>query len=309
MKCAVLGAGGFIGINLCQALLGRVDQLRAFNRTDRSIKELAGLEWVLGDFDNPESVKEAVNGCDTVIHLINTIPVHTKSGPIIDVQKNVVSTLQLLDTCCEQGIKKIIFISSGGSVYGISDILPTPEYAATEPITAYGVSKLTIEKYLAHYRHTKGLEYRILRVANPYGPYQTISHNHGVIAVFIQRALMGLPIEIWGDGSTIRDYIYIHDVVQAIIKVMDYEGPEHIFNIGSGKGLSLEQVVKAIEQKLKCLIEVKYTSQGSKHIPVSILDIRKAGKYLEWKPQYSFDEGLSNTIDWLQERSENIPVI
>lgn len=300
MKCVVLGGGGFIGVNLCLALQGKIDHLRVFSRSTPTLPQLSSLEWVCGDFEDISSVSRAIEGFDTVVHLVNTVPVHVKSKPIVDIQTNVVSTLKMLDVCCDLGIKRVIFISSGGSIYGVSDIVPIPEASKTEPLTAYGVSKLTIEKYLAHYRHTRGLDYRILRVANPYGPHQTISHNYGVIAVFLEKALAGLPIEIWGDGSTIRDYVYIDDVVQSIIKAMSYEGPEHIFNIGSGRGLSLNEVVKAIENQLKRPIEVKYTSNSFGNVPVNILDISRAAKFLKWYPEFNFDVGLKKTVEWIK---------
>ena len=128
------------------------------------------------------------------------------------------SSLALFDICRNSGVKRIVFVSSGGTIYGPSAQIPISETAPTDPITAYGVGKLAIEKYLALYEHLFGLDYRILRVANPFGPFQIPLKNQGVIAALISRALKNEPIEIWGDGSVVRDYIYVDDVVAALEK-------------------------------------------------------------------------------------------
>lgn len=300
LRCAVLGAGGFIGTNLCRALAGRVESIRAFGRSQSFPKELRGCEWRTGNFADPTDLVTAISGCDVVFHLVNaTTPASANVNKIADINANVVSTLHLLEACRETGVKRVVFVSSGGTIYGIPEQVPTPEIAPTNPITAYGISKLAIEKYLGLYEHLYGLEYRVLRVANPFGPFQIALKNQGVIAAFVRRALSGQHIEMWGDGCVIRDYIYIDDVVKALILAATHQGLNRVFNIGSGEGRSLNDIVADIAKLLKVDVLIEHRPARSVDVPVSILDTTLACKDLIWQPSTPFEDGLRDTIAWM----------
>lgn len=300
LRCAVLGAGGFIGTNLCRALVGQVDFLRAFGRRQSFPAALNCCDWMLGDFADPTTLPAAIDGCDVVFHLVNaTTPASANIDKVADLNANVASTLHLLDACRETGVRRVVFVSSGGTIYGIPDQVPTPETAPTNPITAYGISKLAIEKYLSLYEYLYGLEYRVLRVANPFGPYQTALKNQGVIAAFIRRALAGKPIEMWGDGSVTRDYVYIDDVVDAMLLAAIHEGTGRIFNIGSGEGRSLNDIVGVIAELLGTVVSVDRRPSRPVDVPVSILDTAFTARDLNWRPRTAFDEGLRSTIAWM----------
>ncbi|WP_284078210.1 NAD-dependent epimerase/dehydratase family protein [Herbaspirillum aquaticum] len=300
-RCAVLGAGGFIGTNLCRALVGRVDSLRAFGRRQSFPEALRGCDWMPGDFADPTCMAAAVAGCDVVFHLVNaTTPASANVDKVADLNANVASTLHLLDACRETGVKRVVFVSSGGTIYGIPEQVPTPETSPTNPITAYGIGKLAIEKYLGLYEYLYGLEYRVLRVANPFGPFQTALKNQGVIAAFVRRALAGKPIEIWGDGSVTRDYVYIDDVVEALMLAATHDGSGRIFNIGSGEGRSLNDIVASISKLLEVEIPVDHRPSRPVDVPVSILDTTFASRDLDWRPRTVFEEGLSTTISWME---------
>ena len=301
MRCAVLGAGGFIGTNLCRALVGRVHSLRAFGRRQSFPEALRGCDWMPGDFADPTCTAAAVAGCDVVFHLVNaTTPASANVDKVADLNANVVSTLHLLDACRSSGVRRVVFVSSGGTIYGVPEQVPTPETSPTNPITAYGISKLTIEKYLALYEYLYGLEYRVLRVGNPFGPFQTALKNQGVIAAFVRRALSGKPIEIWGDGSVTRDYVYIDDVIEALILAATHDGSGRIFNIGSGEGRSLNDIAASISKLLEAVIPVDHRPGRPVDVPVSILDTTLATTYLDWRPRTVFEEGLSTTISWMK---------
>lgn len=301
LRCAVLGAGGFIGTNLCRSLLGQVHSLRAFGRRQAFPEALRGCDWIPGDFTDPTSLHAALDGCDVVFHLVNaTTPASANVDKIADLNANVTSTLQLLDACRATGVRRVVFVSSGGTIYGIPDQVPTPETAPTNPITAYGISKLAIEKYLALYEYLYGLEYRVLRVANPFGPYQTALKNQGVIAAFLSRALAQKPIELWGDGSVTRDYLYIADLVEALQLAATHQGPDRIFNIGGGAGRSLNDIVAAINGLLGVEMPVERRPGRAVDVPVSILDTTLAARELDWRPRTQFEHGLRATIAWMQ---------
>lgn len=301
MRCAVLGAGGFIGTNLCRALSGQVDYLRAFGRRQSFPEGLCGVEWMQGDFAGLTSLAAAITGCDVVFHLVNaTTPASANVDKVADLNANVASTLRLLDACRETGVRRVVFVSSGGTIYGIPNQVPTPESSPTNPITAYGISKLAIEKYLGLYEYLHGMEYRVLRVANPFGPYQSALKSQGVVAAFLIRALSGKRIEIWGDGSIVRDYIFVDDVVDALLRVAIHEGPSRIFNIGSGEGRSLAGVIDVIEKLLGNKISVDFRPGRLVDVPVSILDNALAQEELDWKPRISFEIGMRETIKWME---------
>lgn len=216
-SCIVLGGGGFLGTNLCRRLAASGARTRAFGRQCHFPAALEGVEWYQGDFSDPVTLASAIGGHDVVFHLIHgTTPQSANLDMAEDLKQTVVSTLALLEISRSVGVKRVVFVSSGGVLYGPTAPIPTPEVAPTDPITAYGISKLAIEKYFGLYEHLHGLDYRILRVANPIGPFQVPRKNQGVVAALISRALDNDTIEIWGDGSTVRDYVFVDDVIDAL---------------------------------------------------------------------------------------------
>lgn len=309
MRYCVLGAGGFIGSNLCRTLVRQGFSVSAFGRQKTFPDALEGSDWISGDFSDSMSIKNAISGCDIVFHLVTgTTPADANINKLTDLNTNVVNTLQLLDVCRQTGIRRIVFVSSGGTVYGIPNQVPIQESAATNPITAYGISKLAIEKYLSLYEYLYGLEYRVLRVANPFGPYQMATKNQGVIAAFMHRALIGNPIEVWGDGSVIRDYVFVDDVIEALILAASHEGSGRIFNIGSGEGRSLNDVIGAIKKLVGKNIMVNYRPGRLVDIPISILDTRFAQTELDWQVRTPFNEGMCIALKWMRERTANIVI-
>lgn len=301
LSCAVLGASGFIGTNLRSALSGKVARLRALARSVPEGAPDEPVEWVVGDFSDARVLRAAVDGCDTVFHLVgSTTPATGNRDMAYDLERNVVSTVRLLDVCVKEGVKRVIFASSGGTVYGMPDIVPTPETAPTRPITAYGISKRAIEMYLDLHRHHFDLEYRVLRVSNPYGPHQSERNEQGVVAAFLRRALAGQPVEVWGDGGVARDFIYIEDVVEALIISALHEGPSRIFNIGSGRGLTIAELLEAISRVLERRIPMNRLAARSVDVPVSVLDTALAERELNWAPRISLTDGLRRTVDWMK---------
>jgi UDP-glucose 4-epimerase len=298
-RCVVLGGGGFIGTNLCRRLAGRVAALRVFGRSQSFPDALDGIEWIRGDFNDSKSLSAAIEGCDVVFHLLNSsTPASSNADKVADLNGSVVNTLRLLEACCAQGKPRVVFVSSGGTVYGVTDTVPTREDSACWPISAYGVSKLTIERYLHLFEYIHQLDYRILRVSNPFGAYQTVVKNQGVIAAFVRRVIAGRPLEVWGDGTVSRDYLYVDDVVEALEAAALHEGPERVFNIGSGLPRSLNEIIEALQVLTGVPLQVDYRDARRVDVPITALDITRARSALGWSPRTPFLEGLERTFAW-----------
>jgi len=306
MKCLILGGAGFIGSHLAQGLLAEGHEVRIFDRPNlilpSELRSDPRIEWFEGDFLNQDDLAQVVPGCEVIFHLVSaTLPKSSNDNPVYDVQSNVIGTLRLLELARLHGIRRVIFASSGGTVYGLPRSLPVKETHATEPLVSYGITKLAIEKYLHMYRVLYGMDYCVLRIANPFGERQRVSAAQGAVAVFLHRALQGETIHIWGDGSVTRDYIYIKDVVDAFIKAMSFTGEQRVFNIGSGQGLSLNDILAAIEKLLGKSVARTYESGRKFDVPVNVLDVTRAREHLGWQPAVRFEDGLSSTLAWMQE--------
>lgn len=306
-SCVVLGGGGFIGTNLCRRLLSAGHRVRAFGRHCHFPNDLHGVEWYQGDFSDPDSVAAAIETFDVVFHLVHgAMPQAANLAMATDVQRNVIPSITLLELCGKLGVKRVIFSSSGGTVYGRPQQIPTPELAPTEPICAYGISKLAVEKYLVLFEHLHSLDYRVLRIANPFGPYQIAWKGQGFIAAAVSRALSGQPIEIWGDGSVVRDFIFIDDVIDAFEAAVHDTSDSRVFNIGTGDGRKLDDVLSAIETLLEVKLNLRRMPGRSLDTPISVVAIDRARNVLNWSPKTPFETGLARTIEWTRQNRAEI---
>jgi UDP-glucose 4-epimerase len=306
MKCVIFGGGGFIGSAIADRLLLDGHALRIFERPRvvpyRKFGAHEDVEWVTGDFLSIHDVDDAITGADVVLHLVSsTLPKNSNDDPIYDVQSNLVATLQMLNAMAARNVRKIVFISSGGTVYGTPLYLPIDECHPTDPQVSYGITKLAIEKYLLMFKRLHGINTTILRVTNPFGERQRIKTAQGAVSVFLYRALRGQPIEIWGDGSTVRDYIYISDVADAFAKAITYSGTKSVFNVSTGIGTSLNDLIDLIEEVLAMPIDRRYLPGRPFDVPVSVLSNNLIQKEMGWTPQVGLREGLVRTAAWIRE--------
>lgn len=304
MRCLVLGGGGFLGSHLCDALVARRYSVRILEKygicKDNISHLLDKTELLEGDFTDSNCLEDAIRGIDVIFHLVSTtLPKTSNDNIVCDISTNLVPTLSLLEIARRRNVRKIIFFSSGGTVYGIPKTIPISEEHPTNPICSYGIHKLAIEKYLYLYYHSYGLDYTVLRIANPYGERQNCRGNQGAVSVFSYKAIRKDPVEIWGDGLIIRDYIYVGDVVKAAIAALNYTGDHKIYNIGSGIGLSLLDVVNGIEGILGYRLDVQFKQSRGIDVPANILDTSKAKQELAWVPEISFHDGLMKTIKYI----------
>lgn len=305
-RCLVLGGRGFIGSHLVDALLDQGYVVRCFDRphvAPLGDSHLTNPDFELyeGDFTSEADIANALEGCDICYHLVSTtLPKSSNADPVFDVESNVLGTIRLLTHAVKSGLKKVIFVSSGGTVYGVPTQVPIPETHSTDPVCSYGVTKLAIEKYLGLFHQLYGLDYTILRLANPFGERQRTHASQGAVAVFLGKVLRGEPVEIWGDGSVVRDYIHIADVVDALLIPLKRSSGEHVFNIGAGRGRSLNEVLDAIEKATGCIANRRYLPGRAFDVSVSLLSIERAKISLGWSPKVDFERGLERFATWLE---------
>ena len=312
MRIVLLGGGGFIGSAVTDRLLHGGHEVRVFERPRvapyREFGKSERIEWLTGDMQSASDLTLAIDGMEAVLHLVSsTLPKNSNEDVLFDVQSNLVATLQLLNAMVASRVRRIVFISSGGTVYGEPKYLPIDEAHPTNPLVSYGIIKLAIEKYLLLYERMHGIKATILRVSNAYGERQRVETAQGAVSVFLHRALRGMPIEIWGDGSATRDYIFVSDVADAFSRALQYEGDANILNISSGSGVSLNDLVGMLEEAIGRRIERHYRTGRPFDVPVSILSNQLARRELGWEPKVHLAEGIMLTADWIRRTLSEVP--
>lgn len=309
MRIIILGAAGFIGTNLAIELAKEqtnnfilVDQKECyFDHQPR----ISNAEICIMDYLSEEnSFDKIINEGDIVYHLISTNdPTSSNKSISKDLTDNITISLKLLETCVKKKINKIVFISSGGTVYGPNADFPIIETEETNPINTYGIQKLTIEKLLFLYHHMYDLNYKIIRLANPYGPYQRPNGKLGVISTFLYKALHDETLFVYGDGTVVRDYIYIDDAINGIIKITGDETDNRIYNLGSGKGTSVNEIIGLIEKLLKKKISVQYMESRSVDVPMNVLCVDKYVRIFGDSPsKIELEEGIELTKKYFESR-------
>lgn len=303
MSVLIIGGNGFIGSHLTDFLVSKGQSVRVYSHSHNrySKEENRAVEYIYGEFTDTKLINSSLHNIEVVYQLISTtVPSTSNNSPVKDVDSNLISNIKLLECCVNSSVKKVIFPSSGGTVYGLPQNLPINENSPTNPICSYGITKLAVEKYLFLFNHLYGLDYSILRIANPYGPKQNPMSNVGAITVFLSHILNKRPIQIWGDGEIIRDYVYISDVVNALYYAQSCNSAQKLFNIGSGQGISLNVLVSKIRQVISKDFEVNYIEGRKVDIPANVLDINRAKSILNWQPSVDLEVGIEATWQWLQ---------
>jgi len=307
-KVLVLGGRGFLGRNLVDLLLRDGASVRTFDRplasaADQPVFE-GDVEEFEGNFIDGQGLDAALKNVDLVYHLISTtVPSGSNADPIGDVTSNLAGTLRLLKAMAAAGVHRIVYASSGGTVYGNPCVLPVPEWHALQPISSYGVVKVAVENYLHLHSELNGLKANVLRISNPYGMHQRRIGAQGVIATFLDKLMNGKPIEIWGDGSVVRDYIYVADVARALLLAGRRE-KSGTFNIGSGVGHSLNEVLQVLRQQTGLETEVRYMPHRKFDVTQTFLDIERAREDLGWNPFYTLEEGCARFCQLMERARE-----
>lgn len=304
MRVLVLGGSGFLGSHIVDKFLAEKHDVAVYDLyPERFRRSPAGITFHTGDFGNVGALDELIaTGFDAVIHCVSTTtPKSSNESPEFDIQSNVIGTLYLLDICVKHKVGKLVFMSSGGTVYGdIGDLQVVDESHAVKPMCSYGVSKLTIEHYLEVYRHLRGLDYVALRLSNPFGERQSPLRALGALTVFLHRTLKNQSVEVWGDGAVTRDFIYVGDVANAVY-LATINSVSGVFNVGTGTGLSLRQILSEIAVVVGREPSVKWSASRSFDVPRIVLNATKLKQATNWRCQTDFRDGVAITADWLRD--------
>ncbi|MGB2805109.1 MAG: NAD-dependent epimerase/dehydratase family protein [Candidatus Zixiibacteriota bacterium] len=309
MKIIVTGGAGFIGSNAADRFIQEGHEVTIIDNLSTGVESNVNRMARFFKVD----IRSAVIGNifekikpEVLCHHAAQIDVRKSTDdPIFDADVNILGSLNLLNACVKHKVKKVIFASTGGAIYGEQDYFPADEKHPARPLCPYGVTKLTIEKYLHFYRETHGIEHVCLRYANVYGPRQNPFGEAGVVAILAERLLSGKEAVINGDGKRTRDFVFVDDVVESNLLALKYPKSD-IFNIGTG-----------IETDINSIFRILRETTGSKqkeiHAPPkpgeqerSVLDYYKAQRLLKWKPKCEISEGMARTVEFFQEMKKYV---
>ena len=310
-KILVTGGAGFIGSHLVDALASMSDTeiVVLDNLTHGSVENVkqhldaAGFELVRGDVRDRDLVRRLIADVDYVFHLAALIEVQTSlKEPQLTDEINVRGTLNILEAARDADVKRIVYASSC-AVYGEPKFLPVSEEHPTAPLSPYGASKLAAEAYCIAYHHTYGLKTVALRYFNVYGPRQFRGPYSGVITIFLERALQGKPLIIYGDGKQTRDFVYVKDVVDAcILAASKQTAIGHAINVGTGKETSIIELADIIKRLTGASVPIKHDPPLKGDIRKSVSDTRKAERLLGYKPEFTLAKGLKETYAWFKKQ-------
>ena len=307
-KILILGAMGFIGKSLLSNLKDRYSIIAFDRNISLNLFPNNNICFVAGDFVGSKNFDNVLSGVDKVIHLISTTFPNDDTKDIdIDVMQNVVPTLRLLESMVRCNVNEIIFASSAGTVYGETGDNINTISSPLHPQCSYGVHKKVIESYLDFYHLRYGINHKIMRITNPYGWGQDARRVQGLIPILVNKMIQNEEIDVYGDGTNMRDYLFIDDLADAFNKVLLYSGDEHIFNVGYGKSYSINEVISAIENAFgKKFININYRKKRFCDVNKSFVDLLTTQNEIDWKPKVPLSEGVRMTIDRLKMHKQGV---
>jgi UDP-glucose 4-epimerase len=305
VKALILGGSGFIGSHLVDELLAGGHAVRVLDRVGERYRETPqGVDFRPGEYGDTAVLAEALQGIDVVYHLASTtVPSTSNLDPPADIIANLVPTVRLLEQMVDLGVPRIVYLSSGGTVYGNPEQVPVATGAPVKPQCSYGVVKVAAEHYLRMFQTLYGLAPVILRPSNPYGPRQGHLGVQGAIATFLDLMLRGEPIPVWGDGGQVRDYLYVRDLTRlcALVGASTVVGT---FNAGSGTGYSLNAVLDVIADTVGERPTVHYSAARSLDVDTIVLDVVETAARFDWSAEVPLRDGIRTHWEWMAGRAE-----
>lgn len=300
----VIGGNGFLGSHVVDALVRQGHRVAAFDRfgTHKPQFVETGVDVISGDFLNTGDVRAALAGRDVVLHFLSTSdPASAEDDPTLDVRTNIMSTIQFLEACVGADVGRVVFASTGGAIYGDQDIDVFREDDLTLPVSPYAIGKLAIEGYLRYFRYKRGLGSTVFRISNPYGPRQNPAKRQGVIPIFLRRIAQGQPIIVYGDGSMVRDYMYVADMAEMVADAVTRGPRQDLYNLGSGVGTSVRELVQGITAATGVEPEVRYAPKPTTFVEHVTLDTSRFTAEFGTRPMTPLTEGIRRTWDEIRE--------
>ncbi|MBE3636838.1 NAD-dependent epimerase/dehydratase family protein [Mangrovicoccus algicola] len=303
-KVLVIGGCGFIGSHIVDALLAAGVSVRVLDRRPETFREpLPEVEYNFGDFSDPFQLLEALESVDAVMHCASTtVPSTSNVDPVADITGNLISTVRLLKLLRQMNIKKLVYLSSGGTVYGVPQHNPVTEDHPQNPISSYGIVKSAIEKYIYMEEQLGDLSAVVLRASNPYGPRQGHTGIQGIIGTYLWKLARGENLEVWGDGTVVRDFIYVRDMADICVAAL-HSDQSGVFNAGAGEGNSVNDIVQAVRAATGKDFQPSYRNARSYDVPRIVLDIERAKAAFGWAPRVSLQDGVSESWKWVQSQA------
>lgn len=307
-KILITGGAGFIGSHITDLSIKKgyevvvVDNLKTGKKENINSR----AKFYEADICNLEKSEKvfAQEKPDFVIHEAAHASVRESvEDPIFDAKNNILGSINICEFCVKYSVKKIVFASTGGALYGDADIVPTPETYPAHPISPYGVSKLAVEHYLHYYGVTKNLNYTILRYANVYGERQDPYGEAGVVAIFCGKIIKNEQPIINGDGKQTRDYVYVGDVAKANLLAIESDKSRTAYNIGTGVETNVNEIFQIIAAASEKKVKEVHGEAKSGEQKRSVLNFEKIKNELEWNPKIVLSEGLQKTYDWFRKKS------
>ncbi len=300
MKILVTGGAGFIGSHVVDAYIKEghdVVIIDDFSTGDKkNLNQKAKIYSC--DINSPELIEIFEKEKPDIVnhHAAQMNVRYSVEDPINDAQINIIGLLNVLNCCIKTNVKKIIFISSGGAMYGDAKTIPTPESTYPEPLSPYGLAKFVGEEYVKLFYRLYGLKYIILRYANVYGPRQNPKGEAGVVAIFIDRIIENKQPIIYGDGNQTRDYVYVMDIVEANLLSLT-KGDNQAFNIGTGRETSVNELLKILLQVMNKEVKLIFEPERQGEIERGALDCTTAKNILGWQAKHTLQQGMQNTFE------------
>lgn len=303
-KVVLLGGSGFIGRKLAVELSNYYRVLVLDLATCKEFSRYQNIEFQYFNFTEPNQQMPFLKDANVVVHLISSIFPHDGTDQLAtEVEKNVLSTIKLLDEL-KNTDAELVFLSSGGTVYGEGSDSSNPENSALSALCGYSLTKIMIEETIKLYGHQNDLKYKIVRLSNPYGYNADTERMQGAIPIFVNKILSGETITIWGDGQNKRDYIFLDDAIDAIIRVIKAPKMQEVLNIGSGISYSTLEVLQYIEKYVgeHPTVDIVFSQERRCDVKSNCLDICKIRKVIGWEPEHSIEEGIQKVIQEYKNR-------
>jgi len=301
MHILVVGGCGFIGSHIVDELISSGHIVSVLDPGNEQFRPpLDNVTYYHRDILSPGILNKAISTVDAVVHSASsTVPASSSMDPQADVESNLVGMIRLLECMRQAGKKRIIFLSSGGTIYGKPETLPVPEDHPLNPQCSYAVVKVAMEHYLNIYANLHDFKVSIIRPANPYGPRQSLSGIQGVIASFTEKVLRNGALPLIGSGDVIRDFFHVTDLAK-ICSIIINNNKTGIFNAGSGHGTSIREIIDILESIHGSPITVQMMDSRAFDIPAIVLDIEKSSRELSWQPNIGLQEGMTDYYHWLK---------